>query len=193
MKNIETILSEAGLTVTDEQKTAINKAVAENYKTVADYDKQKDKLTAAEEKVKSTEEALKAFDGVDLEATKKQIADLQADLKKKDDEYQAQIADRDFSEILKESISAAGGKNAKAIKALLDEKMDSLKKSKNQKEDVESAIKELAEAEDSKFLFGEPATVVEHINPIGAVKKPQTTVDGVEKAFLDRNPGMKLD
>lgn len=193
MKNIETILSEAGLTVTDEQKTAINKAVSENYKTVADYDKQKDKLTAAEEKVKSTEEALKAFDGVDLEATKKQIADLQADLKKKDDEYQAQIADRDFSEILKESISAAGGKNAKAIKALLDEKMDSLKKSKNQKEDVESAIKELAEAEDSKFLFGDPATVVEHINPIGAVKKPQTTVDGVEKAFLDRNPGMKLD
>ena len=194
MKNIETILSEAGLTVTDEQKTAINKAVSENYKTVADYDKQKDKLTAAEEKVKSTEEALKAFDGVDLEATKKQIADLQADLKKKDDEYQAQIADRDFSEILKESIAGANGKNAKAIKALLDDKLDSLKKSKNQKEDIDAAIKELAEAEDSKFLFGEPdATVVEHINPIGAVKKPQTTVDGVEKAFLDRNPGMKLD
>lgn len=194
MKNIETILSEAGLTVTDEQKTAINKAVSENYKTVADYDKQKDKLTAAEEKVKSTEEALKAFDGVDLEATKKQIADLQDDLKKKDDEYQAQIADRDFSEILKESIASAGGKNAKAIKALLDEKMDGLKKSKNQKEDIDAAIKALTEADDSKFLFGEPdATVVEHINPIGAVKKPQTTVDGVEKAFLDRNPGMKLD
>lgn len=192
MKNIETILSEAGLTVTDEQKTAINKAVSENYKTVADYDKQKDKLTAAEEKVKSTEEALKAFDGVDLEATKKQIADLQADLKKKDDEYQAQIADRDFSEILKESIASAGGKNAKAIKALLE--MDELKKSKNQKEDIDAAIKALTEADDSKFLFGEPdATVVEHINPIGAVKKPQTTVDGVEKAFLDRNPGMKLD
>jgi DNA polymerase III delta prime subunit len=190
MKNIEAILAEAGVTVTDEQKTAINKAVSENYKTVADYDKQKDKLTVAEEKVKSTEEALKAFDGVDLEATKKQIADLQADLKKKDDEYQAQIADRDFSEILKESIASAGGKNAKAIKALLD--VDKLKGSKNQKEDVAAAIKELSEAEDSKMLFGEAdPTVVEKTNPIGAVNKPGAGLSGVEAEFYKRNPDLK--
>ena len=34
MKNIEQILKEAGIEVTDEQKTAINAAVTENYKTI---------------------------------------------------------------------------------------------------------------------------------------------------------------
>ena len=40
MKNIETILSETGVTTTPEQLTAINEAMAANYKPVADYDKQ---------------------------------------------------------------------------------------------------------------------------------------------------------
>lgn len=191
MKDINAILADAGVTLTDEQKAAIGKAVAENYKTVADYDKQKDKLTAAEEKVKSTEEALKAFDGVDLEATKKQIADLQADLKKKDDEYQAQIADRDFSEVLKTIAAKYKCKDLDMAKTKLD--IEELKKSKEQTADVEKAFKGLAEDEKTSFIFGEPTTVVDHINPIGAVKKPATTLDGVEKAFLDRNPGMKLD
>ena len=39
MKNIETILKEAGLEVTAEQLAAIDKEVKENYKTVTDYDK----------------------------------------------------------------------------------------------------------------------------------------------------------
>lgn len=190
MKNIEAILLEVGLTLTDEQKTAINKAVAENYRTVSDYDKQKDKLTAAEEKVKTTEEALKAFDGVDAGALKKQIADLTEDLKKKDTAYQAQIADRDFDDILKNSITEAGGRNAKAIKALLD--VDKLKGSKNQKEDVAAAIKTLTETEDSKMLFGEPgAAPVDKTDPIGSVKKPSGSMSGVEAAFYARNPELK--
>ena len=172
MKNIEAILLEVGLTLTDEQKTAINKAVAENYKTVSDYDKQKDKLTAAEEKVKTTEEALKAFDGVDVEASKKQIADLQAELTKKDTEYQTQIADRDFQETIKTAITEAKGKNRKAIAALLD--VEKLKGSKNQKEDITAALKALSEAEDSKMLFGESQSNVTGTgNPIGVVTNSQ--------------------
>lgn len=34
--------------------------------------------------------------------------------------------------------------------------VDTLKASKNQKEDIAAALKALAEAEDSKMLFGEP-------------------------------------
>ena len=113
----------------------------------------KSDLTAAQEKVKTTEDALKAFDGVDPAALNQKIADLQEDLKKKDTEHQAQIADRDFRDLLNESLTAAKGRNAKAITALLD--VDALKASKNQKEDVAAALKALAEAEDSKMLFGE--------------------------------------
>ena len=192
MKNIETILADLGITITDEQKSSLNKAVAENYKTVADYDKQKDKLTNAEDKVNTLTESLDKFKNVDVDKLNQTVSDLQAQIKKKDDDYASQIADRDFSEIVKDSIANANGKNAKAIKALLD--IDTLKGSKNQKEDIEKAIKELSEAEDSKMLFGEPdPTVITKTNPIGQVTKPGETLSGVEKAFLDRNPGLKID
>jgi chromosome segregation ATPase len=192
MKDFNTILSDAGIEVTDEQKTAIAKAMGDNYKPIADWQKQVDKVTNLTEQLNTTKEDLKKFDGVDAEGLKNKITELETKLSDKDKEYQAQIADRDFSEILKDSIAAAGGKNAKAIKALLD--IDTLKGSKNQKEDIESAIKALSEAEDSKMLFGEPdPTVVSKTNPIGQVTKTGETLTGVEKAFLDRNPGLKID
>src|SRR5574344_230065 len=192
MTDFNTILSDAGVEVTDEQKTAISKAMGENYKPIADWQKQVDKVTNLTEQLTTTKENLKKFDGVDADGLKKQIADLETKLSDKDKEYQTQIADRDFSEILKDSIAKANGKNAKAIKALLD--IDTLKGSKNQKEDIESAIKALSEAEDSKMLFGEPdPTVVSKATPIGHVTKPGETLTGVEKAFLDRNPGLKID
>lgn len=179
MKNIETILKEAGLEVTAEQLAAIDKEVKENYKTVTDYDKQKDKLTAAEDKVKTLTESLDKFKDVDADKLNSEIADLKEQLAKKDSDYKAQIADRDFDEIVRDAIAAAHGKNAKAIKALLD--LDTLKASKNQKSDVEKAIKALTEAEDSKMLFGEDQP--EPVGRIGAIGKVTGGTSG--DAFLD--------
>jgi len=170
MKNIEQILADAGVTITDEQKATINKEVKENYKTVNDWQKQVDDNKQLQTTLTETQEALKKFDGVDIAAKDKLIFDLQNDLKNKDDEYQAQIADRDFQDMLKEAIVTAKGKNAKAIKALLD--VDKLKASKNQKEDVAAALKDLSEAEDSKMLFGEAdPEVIGKGDPIGIVTK----------------------
>ena len=130
----------------------------------------KNDLQAAQDKIKTTEDALKAFDGVDPAALNQKIADLQEDLKKKDAEHQTQIADRDFQDMLKESIASVKGKNAKAITALLD--LDTLKASKNQKEDIANALKDLAEAEDSKMLFGDTEPeVLGKGDPIGIVTK----------------------
>lgn len=160
MKNIEAILKEAGLVLTDEQLTAVTGAVSENYKPIADWQKQVEKVKTLESTVTETQDALKKFDGVDLEELNGQITTLKDDLEKKDNEYQAQIADMAFQDILKDSIASANGKNTKAIAALLD--MDALKASKNQKEDIAEAINELTEAEDSKMLFGEAKA-----NPVG--------------------------
>ena len=137
MKNFEEILSENGVTLTDEQKTAIGKTIGENYKPIADWQKQVDKVQTLNDQLTTTREALKKFDGVDADALNQRIKDLEKDLETKDSEYQAQIADRDFQDLLKESIATAKGKNAKAITALLD--IDALKASKNQKEDVAGA------------------------------------------------------
>lgn len=140
-------------------------------------------LKAEQEKVKTTEEALKAFDGVDPAALNQKIADLQKDLQTKDAEHQAQIADRDFQDMLKESIASVNGRNAKAITALLD--IDTLKASKNQKEDIAAALKDLAEAEDSKMLFGEaePKEIGKG-DPIGSITKVGSSGDAWEAQMM---------
>lgn len=120
--------------------------------------------------IKDLKKDLEEFKDADVSGMKQKIADLEADLQTKETEHQAQIADRDFQDLLKESIATAKGKNAKAISALLD--MDALKASKNQKEDIAAALKTLSEAEDSKMLFGESdPTIIKNGNPIGTVTK----------------------
>lgn len=136
----------------------------------ADLQKTQDDLKVAQEKVTTTEATLKKFDGVDADALNKQIADLQADLAKKDTDHAAELADRDFRDSTKAVITKYKGKNEKAIMALLD--LETLKASKNQNEDLDAAVKALTEAEDSKMLFGEPEpNIVGAGNPIGVVNK----------------------
>lgn len=170
MKNIFEIVKEFGLEVPEDKKKDFEKAVLENYKTVADYEKQTDKVTNLTEQLKTATDALKEFDGVDPKDLQGQIATLTQNLADKEKEYQNQIADRDFQDLLKTAIADAKGKNAKAITALLD--VDTLKASKNQSNDVAAALKALSEAEDSKMLFGDPdPEVIGGGNPIGTIRK----------------------
>lgn len=170
MKNIFEIMKEYGLEVPEDKKKDFEKAVLENYKTVSDYDTQAEKLKTAEGKVTTLTESLDKFKDVDVEELNNTIATLKTDLANKDKELTDKLAERDFNDMLRESIATAKGKNAKAITALLD--VDALKASKNQKEDIAAALKALTEAEDSKMLFGEPEpTVVGSGNPIGQVTK----------------------
>lgn len=170
MKNIFEIMKEYGLEVPEDKKKDFEKTVLENYKTVSDYETQSEKLKTAEGKVTTLTESLDKFKDVDVEELNSTIATLKTDLANKDQELKDKLADRDFNDILKDSIASAKGKNAKAITALLD--VDTLKASKNQKEDIAAAIKALTEAEDSKMLFGEPEpTPAGSGNPIGTVTK----------------------
>lgn len=161
MKNIFEIMKEYGLEVPEDKRKEFEAAVLENYRTMSEYEKQKTALDSAGEKLKTSDETMKRLEkeleeykDADVSGLKKQIEDLKDDLEKKDEEYQRQISDRDFDDLLKESISQAKGRNAKAITALLD--VEKLKESKNQKDDVAAALKVLSEQEDSKMLFGEP-------------------------------------
>ncbi len=170
MKNIFEIIKEYGLEVEEDKKKDFEKAVLENYKTVSDYETQSEKLKTAEGKVTTLTENLDKFKDVDVEELNQTIAGFKTDLANKDQELKDKIADRDFNDLLKDSIASVKGRNAKAITALLD--LDELKASKNQKEDIAAALKTLSEAEDSRMLFGEPElTVLGKGNPIGTVTK----------------------
>ena len=167
MKNIETILAEFGITIPEDKKTEFNKAFGENYKTVNDWQNQKDKVSNLETQLNTAKEDLKKFEGVNADDLQKQIVDLNKKLSDAETEYNAKIADRDFHDLLNAGIAERNGLNPKAITALLD--IDTLKGSKNQKDDIGKALDALAEAEDSSMLFGGTETAVGKMNPIGKV------------------------
>lgn len=167
MKNIFEIMKEYGLEVPEDKKKEFEKTILENYKTMTDYDNQAKKLDAANETIKANDTAMKdlqdkldGFKDVDVSGLNQRINDLETEKANIQKDYDAKIADRDFNDLVKENIAAANGKNAKAIMALLD--VETLKASKNQKEDIAAALKALTEAEDSKMLFGAPEP-----NPVG--------------------------
>ena len=72
MKNIHTILSEVGITIPEDKKADFDKAVSENYKTAAEFEKKVNRLTedlnAATKRADTAEETLKGFEGKDFEA-----------------------------------------------------------------------------------------------------------------------------
>lgn len=144
-----------------------------------DLKEEKGKREAHEETIKGLKKDLEEFKDADVSGMKQKIADLEADIKQKDEDHQSEIADRDFNDLLKESIAGARGRNAKAITALLD--VDVLKTSKNQKEDITAALKTLSEAEDSSMLFGEVDPTVRGAgNIIGTVTKPSGGSDDAQ-------------
>ena len=151
MKNIFEIMKEYELEMPEDKKKDFEKAVLENYKTVSDYETQAEKLKTAEGKVETLTESLEKFKDVNVDELNSTINTLKTDLANKDQELKDKLADRDFNDLLKDSISAAKGRNATAITACLD--VDTLKASKNQKEDIAAALKALSEREDCKMLL----------------------------------------
>ena len=117
---------------------------------------------------------------MDVSGLKDRITQLETEKQTIEANYKTQLSDRDFGDLLKDCISAANGKNTKAIMALLD--METLKKSKNQKEDITAALKALTEAEDSKMLFGESANPIGTGDPIGNVGGKKMTAEEKENA-----------
>ena len=130
-------------------KEVINAIMEENGRDIeaakkpfADYDHIKEQL-------KTAQDGLKEFEGVDVAKLQGEITTLRGKLTDKDKEWQAKLDDRDFDDEIKAIITTAKGKNDKAIKALLD--MDALKASKNRKADAEAAVEALKK--ENEYLF----------------------------------------
>lgn len=189
MKDFKEILKQAGITVTDEQLATVETEMKANYKPIADYNKQKEKLDASDEKVKTLTASLDKFKDVDPTALTQTIEDLKWQLTQKDAEFAQRLADRDFDDLLNASIANSKGKSAKAIKAYLD--IDTLKKSKNQVEDIKTALETLQKAEDSAFLFEQAKPQPQgNFNPIGGISTPPTPSNYLDEQYKN-NPYYK--
>lgn len=131
-ENVDKIMKENGDDINNAKK-----------KLEAERDDYKSRLDAAQE-------SLKSFEGVDVAELQGKIASLTKDLETKDAEYNAKIADMEFNDVLSEAIKAAGGRNVKAIRAMLD--IDALKASKNRSDDINAALETTKKSDG--YLFG---------------------------------------
>lgn len=119
--------------------------IGEAKKPFADYEAIKDQL-------KTAREGLKAFEGQDVSSLQSKIAELQGQLTAKDTQWQERLDSMAFESLFKEAVSAARGKNAGAVTGALGaEEMSRLRASKNQAEDIKSALETLKK--DSGYLF----------------------------------------
>jgi len=129
-------------------KTAFNEQLS---KVTSKLETERDTL---KDNLKTAQDTLKTFEDVDVNELNGKIAALTADLAKKDSDYQAKIADMEFNSVLDTAISGSKARNSKTVKALLD--IETLKASKNQAEDIKSAIEAIKAENDFLFESSEP-------------------------------------
>lgn len=122
MENIFKIMKDFGIEMPEDKKKDFEKSVLENYKTVNDYNRQVESLNQANETIKANDNAMKdlqtkldAFKDVDVTELNKTIDGLKAENVRIEKEYKDKEAQRDFDDLIKDAITGAHGKNAKAI------------------------------------------------------------------------------
>ena len=130
-------------------------------KPFADYD-------AIKEQLKTAQDGLKAFEGVDVKELQGKITDLNTQLSDKDKEWKEKMSGMVFDGKIKDAITAAKGRSAKAIAALLD--MDALKQSKNQDADIQAALEGLKK--DNAYLFEDDFTPPPYAGGTGRTPPP---------------------
>ena len=154
MKNIHEILKSVGLEVPEDKKADFDKAVLENYKTAAEAEKLRTVRDNYKTRLDTATEQLKAFEGVNVDDLQGKITTLNRQLADQKADFEKQLADRDFDDMLNGAISGSKAKNVKAVRALLD--LDAIRSSKNQAADVEAALKKVKEENDYLFTSDEP-------------------------------------
>ena len=155
MKNIIEILKESNIELTKEQEDSVTKLVNDNYKTIAEFERQKDKLSLAENNAKDIQTKFddfkKSYDGVDVEELKKQINTLTNDIENQKTTYEVQISKMNLDSVLSAKAKEYGCKDFDLAKSQFN--YDDLLNSKDQTNDIDKAFKTLKE--NKPILFEE--------------------------------------
>ena len=138
LQNFEGLSKEAIDAIMDENGRDIERERSKR----ADYDAIKEQLAAANKQIEE-------FKGMDIDGVKKAAEEWKAKAEQAERDASERIAEMEFNGTLREAITAAKGRNVKAISALLD--VPTLRSSKNQVEDIKAALEALKQ--ESGYLF----------------------------------------
>lgn len=167
-EQVEYVMSEAGKELTAEKnKNTVLETERDNYKA----------------QLETAQASLKEFEGVDVKELQGKITQLNNDLQTKETAHQQKMADMLFENELKDAITQMGGRSVKSVMAELD--IETLKTSKNQKDDIKNALETCKK--DHDFLFGanEP---INNVN-VGSTQGMPSDNNGLDE--LKRIMGIK--
>lgn len=123
MQNIIEILKSNGIEIPEDKVATINKAVAENYKTVSEVEKKTSKLESErdswKDRAETAEETLKGFDGKDFDTITKERDEWKKKAEDAEKEYSAKEAEREKQELLKEAFADIEFTSESAKKAIM--------------------------------------------------------------------------
>ena len=155
MKNIIEILKESNIELAKEQEESVTKLGNDNYKTIAEFDKQKEKLSLAENNAKEIQTKFddfkKSYDGVDVEELRNKINTLTNDIENQKATYEVQISKMNLDSVLSAKAKEYGCKDFDLAKSQFN--YDELLNSKDQTNDIDKAFKTLKE--NKPILFEE--------------------------------------
>ena len=143
-------------------------------------------LDTVKGQLKTAQDGLAAFDGVDVKDLQSQIAKLKNDLQTQADGYA-------FDAALDTAIRDARGRSVRAIRGMLD--VEALKASKDRTADIRAALDELAK--NSAWAF-EPESTPPAVTGVTVSTGAEhgagggAGTDGVAAAFASLNPNLKL-
>lgn len=123
MQNIIEILKSNGIEVPEDKVATINKAVAENYKTVSEVEKKTSKLESErdswKDRAETAEETLKGFEGKNFDEITKERDEWKKKAEDAEKEYSAKEAEREKQELLKEAFAEIEFTSESAKKAIM--------------------------------------------------------------------------
>ncbi len=149
MKNIYTILESIGITVPEDKKNNFETAFNENYKTVNEVEKLRTARDSYKTQLDTATEALKKFEGVDISELQTKISTLTAELAQSRSEFDAQLAQRDFDDLISSFAQKHKVRDLQAVLPFLD--TEKLKASKNRDADIEAAFTQVKK--EKAYLF----------------------------------------
>lgn len=172
-----------GDSYTEEIDSKVSAEIGKGFVSRADFNTKNDEVKTLQGQLQTAQDGLKAFDGVDVDDLKGQIAQLQADMAAQADSFR-------FDALLDGAIRDAKGRNVRAVRSLLD--VDALKDSKDQTSDIKAALEALAASDWYLFDTGSGApqttgmtvrTGGEHGTGLSAAPEPKTLAEALKQEY----------
>lgn len=153
------LLAKHGIEVPEEKKQGLETEFSESYREAQELMELNTELEGVKGQLSQANEQIAGFKELDIEGVKQKAAEWEQKYNQAAENSAREIEQLKFDFALDKELTKAQARNPKAVKALLDR--DALKYDKGKIIGLEEQLETLKKKEDSAFLFGSAAPMVQ--------------------------------